>query len=257
MASPIFQLLLTDSDSAGCNYATETSLLVWMLQQGEAFCRLQQGMKLCCLPSCDASNCDASYCCNSSWWCWWFPRPFWMWLGWPRNLAWSDDPIFKISPLRRYTADICAPWSVCWTLMVWAPLLEMRCLGKTSTMWRLMAWHDPESLWPSVQKTMGEVPHVTCIDEFFGVISMGVWYSVWVKLWRFFKKGEGRKMGSHGIPENSQDWMIWRISFSFISCIFTFQKLGFRARKHRSCHCFSVVCAKKWVALSTWKRQVL
>lgn len=36
MASPIFQLLLTDSDSAGCNYAAETSLLVWMLQQGEA-----------------------------------------------------------------------------------------------------------------------------------------------------------------------------------------------------------------------------
>lgn len=36
MAPPIFQLLLTDSDSAGCNYAAETSLLVWMLQQGEA-----------------------------------------------------------------------------------------------------------------------------------------------------------------------------------------------------------------------------
>ena len=63
-----------------------------------------------------------------------------------------------------------------------------------------MAWHDPESLWPSVQKTMGEVPHVTCID---GKISMGLWvYGA------SSKKGEGRKMESHELPKTSQEWVI-------------------------------------------------
>ncbi len=89
----------------------------------------------------------------------------------------------------------------------------MRCLGKTSTMWQLMAWHDPESLWPSVQKTMGEVPHVTCID---GKISMGLWvYGA------SSKKGEGRKMESHELPKTSQEWVIWRMSFPFARVAFS------------------------------------